>query len=419
MARKGIREYHAKHILGRIIDGYGSELALIGPGEDPKALESNHPWTKGRKLVVKPDQLFGKRGKHGLVAAGLTTTEVARWIEDKRHKPVTVSGITDELTHFIVEPFTPHEVEYYVAINSHDSGDTIHLCAQGGICIEENWEQVATLDISQGQTLDEGVLLSRCNELFGEKHSRLVAQFVNKLYHLFVEGHFTYFEINPFTVVNGRLEPLDAVVRVDDTASFEAEKIWGKFEMPIPFGRTRTPEEAFIEQLDAKTGASLKLSVLRPEGRIWTMVAGGGASVIYADTIADLGWGMQLANYGEYSGDPSAELTYHYAKTIIDLMTRNRAADGKPKYLFIGGGIANFTDVASTFTGIIRAIEEMAERLHKTDVRIFVRRGGPNYKVGLERMRALGEKLNLPIAVYGPETHMTNIVSLALAEDKP
>ncbi|MCU0664476.1 MAG: ATPase [Myxococcota bacterium] len=419
MARKGIREYRAKHILGRIIDGYGSELALIGPGDDPKALEAKHPWTKNRKLVVKPDQLFGKRGKHGLVGVGLSATEVVKWIEDRRDKPVTVSGITDTLTHFLVEPFTPHEREYYVAISSHDTGDSIHLCADGGICIEENWEKVATLRVAQGERLDEGMLLSRCTEMFGDGDSKVVAKFVADLYQLFVDGHFTYFEINPFTLVSGRVAPLDAVVRVDDTASFEAEKIWGKFEMPVPFGRTRSKEEAFIEELDAKTGASLKLSVLRPQGRIWTMVAGGGASVIYADTIADLGWGAQLANYGEYSGDPSAELTYHYAKTIIDLMTREKAAGGKPKFLFIGGGIANFTDVASTFTGIIRAIEEMAEPLRTTDVRIFVRRGGPNYKVGLERMRALGEKLGLPIAVYGPETHMTNIVSLALKEDRP
>ena len=32
------------------------------------------------------------------------------------------------------------------------------------------------------------------------------------------------------------------------------------------------------------------------------MIAGGGASVIYADTIVDLGGGAELANYGEYSG---------------------------------------------------------------------------------------------------------------------
>lgn len=32
------------------------------------------------------------------------------------------------------------------------------------------------------------------------------------------------------------------------------------------------------------------------------MVAGGGASVIYSDTICDLGGANELANYGEYSG---------------------------------------------------------------------------------------------------------------------
>lgn len=30
--------------------------------------------------------------------------------------------------------------------------------------------------------------------------------------------------------------------------------------------------------------------VLNPTGRVWLMVAGGGASVIYTDTIADLGY---------------------------------------------------------------------------------------------------------------------------------
>jgi len=33
--------------------------------------------------------------------------------------------------------------------------------------------------------------------------------------------------------------------------------------------------------LDAKTGASLKLTILNRNGRIWTMVAGGGASVVF------------------------------------------------------------------------------------------------------------------------------------------
>ena len=106
-------------------------------------------------------------------------------------------------------------------------------------------------------------------------------------------------------------------------------------------------KEAYIAELDAKSGASLKLTVLNPKGRIWTMVAGGGASVIYSDTICDLGASDELANYGEYSGAPSEQQTYEYAKTLLSLMTKDKHPKGK--VLLIGGGIANFTNVAATF----------------------------------------------------------------------
>ena len=58
-------------------------------------------------------------------------------------------------------------------------------------------------------------------------------------------------------------------------------------------------------------------------------MAGGGASVIYSDTICDLGGASELANYGEYSGAPSEQQTYEYAKTILSLMTQDKNADGK------------------------------------------------------------------------------------------
>ena len=75
----------------------------------------------------------------------------------------------------------------------------------------------------------------------------------------------------------------------------------------------------FLESLRrASPGASLKLSILNPAGRIWTMVAGGGASVIYADTVGDLGLAQELGNYAEYSGAPNAAETYAYAKTLLD-----------------------------------------------------------------------------------------------------
>ena len=117
-------------------------------------------------------------------------------------------------------------------------------------------------------------------------------------------------------------------------------------EFPAPFGREMSKEESYIAELDAKTGASLKLTVLNAKGRIWTLVAGGGASVVYADAIASAGYSDELANYGEYSGAPTETQTYYYARTVLDLMLRAPlSAEGK--VLFIGGGIANFTNVRS------------------------------------------------------------------------
>ena len=177
------------------------------------------------------------------------------------------------------------------------------------------------------------------------------------------------------------------------------------------------PEEAYIRELDSKTGASLKLTILNHTGRIWTMVAGGGASVVYADTISDLGFGKELANYGEYSGAPSTEATYEYAKTLIGLMTRHKHPDGK--IFIIGGGIANFTDVAATFKGLIQAIKATQDELKENKVKIWVRRAGPNYQEGLRMMRDCGSKLGLEIHIYGPETEATAVVPLALGLEDP
>ena len=44
-------------------------------------------------------------------------------------------------------------------------------------------------------------------------------------------------------------------------------------------------------------------------------------------------------------------------------MTREKDPQGRPKILIIGGGIANFTDVAKTFDGIIKALEDYKDKL--------------------------------------------------------
>ncbi|PRD33911.1 UNVERIFIED_CONTAM: Acly [Trichonephila clavipes] len=157
-------------------------------------------------------------------------------------------------------------------------------------------------------------------------------------------------------LTEGRVYILDLAAKLDATADFVCKQKWGEFEFPPAFGRDAYPEEAYIADLDAKSGASLKLTILNKSGRIWTMVAGGGASVIYrsqkkdlsenvkyfvylcglniyilpshSDTICELGGASELANYGEYSGAPTEMQTYEYAKTILGLMTSEKHPEG-------------------------------------------------------------------------------------------
>ena len=42
-----------------------------------------------------------------------------------------------------------------------------------------------------------------------------------------------------------------------------------------------------------------------------------------------MGGASELANYGEYSGAPSEQQTYEYAKTLMGLMTEEVHPDGK------------------------------------------------------------------------------------------
>ncbi len=66
------------------------------------------------------------------------------------------------------------------------------------------------------------------------------------------------------------------------------------------------------------------------------------------------------------------------------------------------------------FQGIVKALREFRDHLIEHKVSVFVRRAGPNYQEGLRVMREVGASLGIPIHVFGPETHMTAIVGMAL-----
>jgi len=425
MAQKAIREADGKRMIANLLKLYTNEkysiedkFVTVGPETNLKQLPSKYKWITNEKLVVKPDQLIKRRGKSKLLLLNANWKDAEKWIEERMNKPITIGNVTGILNHFIIEPFIPHKEtdEYYIAIVSERAGDQILFHHEGGINVGDVDTKAVRLFVPIGNQPSAEEIEKNLLGKVPKERKTLIAGFIEGMFKFYADLNYAYLEVNPFVVVNNNIYPLDLAAKLDDTAEFESGKKWGDLTFPSPFGRTLTKEEAYIKELDSKTGASLKLTVLNPDGRVWTMVAGGGASVIYADTITDLGFISEMANYGEYSGDPNEEFTYLYAKTVLDLMTRKKNPEGK--FLLIGGGIANFTDVANTFKGIIRALKEYKDKLRENKVKIYVRRGGPNYKEGLRIMRELGNELGVPIEVYGPETHMTKIVSKALLEGK-
>ncbi|NPA29319.1 MAG: ATPase [Epsilonproteobacteria bacterium] len=433
MAQKAIREYDGKALFAKhwheYFDGfkYDFKSVLVTSGDElrEKAKLPEYAWLNEEPLVAKPDMLFGKRGKNGLVLfkvekpGDVKLEDAAKWIEEKQSHEVTLlSGQKGMLTHFIVEPFTPHtqDQEYYISATVVDNDDVLYMSAEGGMEVEEGWEEKVNevrIPINMSDEEMEKAVRANVPEGIPDEAKGRFAAFAIQFFKFYRDLNFAYLEINPIVMIENNAHILDLVARLDDTAGFMMREKWGDIEFPTPFGmEDQSPEEKAIAEADAKSGASLKLTILNPEGRIWTMVAGGGASVVYADTIADLAGVKDLANYGEYSGGPTTGETQFYAETIFDLMTRYK--DPRGKILIIGGAIANFTDVAKTFTGIINALEKWADKLKEHNTKIYVRRGGPNYEKGLKDIKEAAERLGLYMEVYGPETHVTDIVRMAL-----
>ncbi|KAI8036259.1 hypothetical protein M5D96_010852, partial [Drosophila gunungcola] len=423
MSAKAITEASGKDILNRHLNAHGAgaatcRFATVNSTTDWSKLAVDQPWLLTTPLVVKPDQLIKRRGKLGLIGVKKNFEQVKQWIGERLNKDQKIGNAVGKLRNFIIEPFVPHTdaEEMYVCIYSHRAADTILFYHQGGVDIGDVDAKAVKLDVPVNSTLSLADVKSKLlKEVKDAGTKERIAKFISALYTTFVDLYFTYLEINPLVVTADNLYILDLAAKLDSTADFICRPKWGEIDYPPPFGRDAYPEEAYIADLDAKSGASLKLTILNRNGRIWTMVAGGGASVIYSDTICDLGGASELANYGEYSGAPSEQQTYEYAKTILNLMTSSpKHPDGK--VLITGGGIANFTNVAATFQGIITALREFQPKLAEHNVSIFVRRAGPNYQEGLRRMRDFGSTLGIPLHVFGPETHMTAICGMALGK---
>jgi succinyl-CoA synthetase beta subunit len=126
---------------------------------------------------------------------------------------------------------------------------------------------------------------------------------------------------------DGAVIPLDFCCRVDDTGACKAKNV-GNIDS-VFFRPEITKKKSIFVKWTSSDRRKLKAYNLNTRRQNMKYGSRGGASVIYADTVCDLGFSKELANYGEYSAIPSTEFTYLYAKTILDLMTTNKTSAGK------------------------------------------------------------------------------------------
>ncbi len=373
MPRVKISEYTAKSLL--ISNYQGLQLT-----ETPSVSQISRHFP-GNNLVVKVDQGIKKRGVQGLVALNLSPKEIP---------PLIKSWSKRGWSQFLVEPMIEHGQggERYLALERVRDGWQVSYLSAGGIDVEQSWSNLETFIWNPKQD-----------------HLKLpvLHTYLSKLIPALEKNHLVFVEMNPVLVRQNKVIPLDLAVE-QDSASPTA--------LPMVQDRSVSPLEQKIASLDARTPASLKFRLLNPGGAIWMLLSGGGASLVLADEVADLGLGQELANYGEYSGAPSTEDVYLYTKYILEAMlSRPSTINHKPLTLIIAGGVANFTDVAKTFRGIIQALDEKKPELLKHKVKVYVRRGGPNEVKGLKLMSDFLSEAKLLGAVYGHQVPLTKIIS--------
>jgi ATP-citrate lyase beta-subunit len=301
----------------------------------------------------------------------------------------------------------PHKDEYYAAVKSTREGAELLVATCGGIEVESNWDRVKKLSVEIGATPSDDALEKLVKDAgFSGSLSKKVAEFCAKLYACFDNEDAQYLEVNPVVVreSDGELVALDAVTLLDADAKFRHPD-WN-FSFAAEFGRTYSKNELVVMAVDSKIKGSVKFVEI-PGGDTAMLPAGGGASVYYSDAV--VARGGKLANYAEYSGDPP--------DWAVEVLTEKVCSLPGIKNIIVGGAIANFTDVKKTFGGIIAGFRKAKAEGKLNGVRIWVRRGGPREKEGLEAMRALREE-GFDIQVFDRHTPLTDIVDMALEQGK-
>ena len=76
--------------------------------------------------------------------------------------------------------------------------------------------------------------------------------------------------------------------------------------------------------------------------------------------------------------------------------------------------LQKITDVASTFTTVIKVLEDSVLEFKEHSIKMWIRRAGPISLDGLCKMNAAGQRFGLSMKLYGPEIHIAAVVPVTM-----
>jgi ATP citrate (pro-S)-lyase len=369
MARVAITEYAAKKLV--LWEEYTG--VTVTPESIKEAVDSLR---FDGVFIVKIDVGIKKRGKQGLIRLNVKKDEVEEAITQlfmKGH------------ARCVIEEMVPHETEEekYLSIDLGRDGAQVLYSPAGGVEIEDNHEAI------------QRFFVPRADVLRGTSSVVIEGVPLDTLLSVMQQNHMSFIEINPFLVKNGSFIPLDMAVEVDDSKAGKLQE-WAQEHL---IKHARSEAEKAVQKQDDMTTAALTLKIINKDGSILTLLSGGGASLVTMDALVTAGLQDQIINYSEYSGAPTRDETHAYVSTLLDVLFASTATK---KVILIAGGVANFTDIMTTFTGIIDAFGEKITEIQKQNIYVLARRGGPNQEKGLASLRDFLTAHKIPNDVYDP-----------------
>jgi len=330
--------------------------------------------TTGQKVVIKPplvlkaQVLSGKRAVAGGIIYVKNKKDLIKQIS--RLFRMKING--EVVEKILIEEKVEFSKQYYLSI-SYDTGyrsPIVTFSKVGGTGIEERKPKVTPVDILNPE--ETKILLP-------------------SLAQLFLDSDMLLLEINPLvTDRKGNLVALDAKIKLDD-AAFARHPEWSFAQRSVA-GHISTKNEIEAKKIDEGdyrgTAGSTYFDL---PGDIAILASGGGASLAAMDAL--LSFGGYPANYTEYSGNPPKEKVERLTKIVLS----KKGLRG----LWVGGAIANFTNIYETLSGFLQALRKIKP---KPRFPIVIRRGGPKDKEAFEMLQGVKD---FDLHLFGEQISMT------------